>query len=60
VSRPLLTGSALAFIARYVDTVGFVALFGLFTWALPLPPLTLAGLAGPSARAEPASHTAAG
>ena len=31
MSRPAATGSALGFTAGYVDTVGFVALFGLFT-----------------------------
>ena len=31
MSRPLLTSSALGFTAGYVDTVGFIALFGLFT-----------------------------
>ena len=31
LNRALLTGGALGFSAGYVDTVGFVALFGLFT-----------------------------
>lgn len=31
MNRPLLTSSALGFTAGYVDTVGFIALFGLFT-----------------------------
>jgi len=31
LNRNLLTGSALGFTAGYVDTVGFIALFGLFT-----------------------------
>jgi uncharacterized membrane protein YoaK (UPF0700 family) len=31
LNRPLLTSSALGFTAGYVDTVGFIALFGLFT-----------------------------
>ena len=31
MNRPLLTSSALGFTAGYVDTVGFVALFGMFT-----------------------------
>ncbi len=31
MNRPLLTSSALGFTAGYVDTLGFVALFGLFT-----------------------------
>jgi uncharacterized membrane protein YoaK (UPF0700 family) len=31
LNRPLLTSSALGFTAGYVDTLGFVALFGLFT-----------------------------
>lgn len=31
LSRPTLATTSLAFVASYVDTVFFVALFGLFT-----------------------------